>query len=89
MFKKRAPKGAQKWSFILVVAPLGAPLEPQADFEFKKWAHSAPQSAPGTEKELKNEPTAPTKWPQGLKNTPKMVPKVLQNTRPGGLREAL
>ena len=30
--KKRAPKGLQKGDFISGVAPLGAPLEPQADF---------------------------------------------------------
>ena len=32
IFKKRAPKGLQKGDFISGVAPLGAPLEPQADF---------------------------------------------------------
>ena len=32
IFKKRAPKGVQKGEGISGVAPLGAPLEPQADF---------------------------------------------------------
>ena len=49
IFKQRAPKGLQKGDFISGVAPLGTPLEPQADFWFKKWAHNSPQSAPGTE----------------------------------------
>ena len=56
IFKKRAPKGLQKGDFISGVAPLGAPLEPQADFWFKKWAHSAPKVLPGTEKCFKNDP---------------------------------
>ena len=30
--EKRAPKGLQKGEFISGVAPLGAPLEPKADF---------------------------------------------------------
>ena len=30
--KKMIPKGVQKGEFISGVAPLGAPLEPQADF---------------------------------------------------------
>ena len=57
VFKKRAPKGLQKGDFISGVAPLGAPLEPQADFWFKKWAHSAPKVLPGTEKCFKNDTT--------------------------------
>ncbi len=36
ILEKRAPKGLQKGDFISGVAPLGAPLEPQADFCFKK-----------------------------------------------------
>ena len=43
---------------------LGAPLEPQADFWFKKWTHSAPKNAPGTEKVQK--------WTHG---TPKVTPR--------------
>ena len=61
IFKKRAPQGLQKAASEKGVATLGAPLEPQVDFWFKKRAHSVPQSAPGTEKMLKNEPTAPPK----------------------------
>ena len=56
IFKQRAPKGLQKGDFISGVAPLGAPLEPKADFWFKKWAHSAPKVLPGTEKCFKNDP---------------------------------
>ncbi len=56
IFKKRAPKGLQKGEFISGVAPLGAPLEPQADFWCKKWAHSAPKVPPGTQTCFKNDP---------------------------------
>ena len=63
-FKKRAPKGLQKGAFISGVAPLGAPLELQADFGFKKWAHSAPKVPPGTQTCFKNDP-------QRAKNDPK------------------
>ena len=64
MFKKRAPKGLQKGEFISGVAPLGAPLEPQADFWFKKWAHSAPKVPPGTEKCSKITPKKAKKYPK-------------------------
>ena len=53
--EKRARNGLQKGEFISVVAPLGAPLELQADFCFKKLAHSAPKVVPGTETRLKND----------------------------------
>ena len=36
MYEKRAPKGFQKADSEKGVAPLGAPLEPQVDFWFKK-----------------------------------------------------
>ena len=53
-FKNRAPKALQKGDFISRVAALGAPLELQADFWFKKWAHNAPKVLPMTEKGFKN-----------------------------------
>ena len=56
ILKKRTPKRLQKGEFISGVAPLGAPLEPQADFWCKKWAHSAPKVPPGTQTCFKNDP---------------------------------
>ena len=55
-YEKLAPKGLQKGEFISGVAPLGAPLEPQADFWCKKWAHSAPKVPLGTQTCFKNDP---------------------------------
>ena len=99
MFKKRAPKGLQKGDSISGVAPLGAPLEPQVDFWFKKWAHSAPQSAPGTEKTLKLNPLHAQSDPKDQKILQKWSPSAPErgllnctadlHIWPGGLREAL
>ena len=47
---KRAPRGFQKGDPETGETPFGAPLEPQADFWFTKWAHSAPKVVPGAEK---------------------------------------
>ena len=56
IFKKRAPKGLQKGEGISGQTLLGPPLEPQADFWCKKWAHSAPKVPPGTQTCFKNDP---------------------------------
>ena len=56
IFGKRAPKGLQKGDGISGQTLLGPPLEPQADFWFKKWAHSAPKVPPGTQTCFKNDP---------------------------------
>ena len=71
IFKNRAPKALQKGDFISRVAALGAPLELQADFWFKKWAHNAPKVLPMTEKAFKNYPNN-----RNIIKMTKMVPEV-------------
>ena len=86
--------GTPKGDFILGLLLIGAPLAPQSVFGHKKYTQSAPKMTSRVQK-----------WPQNAsKVTPKVAkwtltgaPKwfkcikrcQLQDTRPGGLREAL
>ena len=91
ILEKRAPKGLQKGEGISGVAPLGAPLEPQADFDSKSEPTAPPKCSQGPKNASKVTPEGP-----------KMILKVTLKVhslgaltldrrfepRPGGLREA-
>ena len=94
MVEKCYEHGAQKGDFILVLVPLGAPLAPQSVFEHKKYTQSAPKITPRVQKLPQNCPkvtpevakwilTRASKWLKCIKKCQ------LQDTRPGGLCEAL
>ena len=75
------------------LVPLGAPLAPQSVFGYNKYNQSAPKITKGA----KATPKCSTSNPQGRKMGSYKSAKVvqvheksqLQDTRPGGLREAL
>ena len=50
MYEQCPPKGIQMGEFISVMAPLGAPLEPQSVFFPKKCSQSTPKMTPRVQK---------------------------------------
>ena len=75
MIEKWHQNGLQKGEFILVLAPLGAPLAPQSVFGHKKYTQSALKMTPRVQKLPQS---APKSNPQGRKMDSYKSAKVVQ-----------